>query len=597
MTGIANLVTTILGNIVNSITAGDPVNIANGDVNSVETDFVLPGIGMSLTFARRYDSQNSADVGMGVGWVFSYSDHLSFLAGGSIIWTDDQDHQYTFTPDGQGGYTVPTTLFGTFTASASGYTFRDKNGLVHQFDTQGQLVDIRDRNGNEQDVAYDASGHITTVTEAGATERQLIFTYTGNHITAVSDGTGRTWTYSYTGNELTEANAPSDAQTPQATVLYAYYTDAALGGLLEQVTEPNGGTSQFTYYGNRRAFQVTDPDGYTNTYSFNLYTNQTAFTDELGNTTLYGYNSAGNEVSVQHPDRARETFVWQNNLLTSDTDAFGQTETFQYDANGNVTTFTDRAGNVTTYTYDPTFSQVTSITQPGGRVTQNVYDANGNLVKSTDAMGDVTTMTRDAHGELTSVTKPRGNQGGTPGEFTTTYTYNDAGQVLTIATALPSTEVFTYDTRGHLTSVTDADGNTTTYAYDLLDRLTSTTDPLGETSTNVYDAIGNLIATTDRLGRTMHFDYDLKRQLVETINADGTILTGQFGPTGNLTEQTDELGRLTQSVFDDRNRLIDTIYADGSTAQTRYDGGSRIKAVTDAPATPPRLPTTRSIAR
>lgn len=566
----------------NQTTAGDPVNVANGDVNQAETDLVLPGIGLSLEFTRRYDSQNTVDIGLGVGWTFDYSDHLTFPGDGSIVWNDSQGHTYTFMPDGQGGFVTPPTIFGTLTASDSGYTYRDKNGLVHQFDLSGKLTEIIDRNGNALDIAYDVNNHIVAVTEADASERQLLFTYTGSHITAVSDGTGRTWSYDYSGGELVEVDAPSDAQTPQAVESYSYYTDAALGGLLRQVTLPNGGKTEFTYYGNRRAYQVTDPAGLTDTYSFNIYRDRTAFTDARGNITLYDYNSAGDVVAMQQPNLARESFVWQNGLKLSATDVFGQTESYQYDAQGNVTQITDRAGNVTTVTYDPVFNEVTTVTAPGGRVTQYLYDAHGNATQITDAVGDVTTMTYDSHGLVQSVTKPRGNLTATPGDFTTSYTYNDAGQILTISTDLPSTETFAYDNRGHLISATDADGHTTTYAYDLLDRLIHITDALGGQRSFVYDAIGSLIATTDALGRTTTFTYDIRRELVTTTNADGTIRSETYDAVGNLVTRTDELGRTTTAIFDAENRPIDTVYADGTMTQVRYDGGGRIVASTDA---------------
>src|SRR5271157_4918095 len=60
------------GNTPHKTDASDPVNIANGNVVRDETDFLLPGIGLSLAFARHYDSQSTTDVGLGVGWVHSY---------------------------------------------------------------------------------------------------------------------------------------------------------------------------------------------------------------------------------------------------------------------------------------------------------------------------------------------------------------------------------------------------------------------------------------------------------------------------------------------------------------------------------------------
>jgi RHS repeat-associated protein len=565
----------------NQTTAGDPVNIANGDANQVETDITLSGIGLPLSFTRRYDSQNNADVGLGVGWAYSFSDNLTFNPDGSIVWTDGQDHEYTFTPDGQGGYLTPTAIFGTFTATASGYHFRDTTGLVIEFDGSGRLTGTTDRNGNALVIAYDADGRLASVTEADAPERSLSFTWTGNHITAISDVTGRTWQYAYTGNELTEVTAPADAQTPEAAEQYAYYNDTGLGGLLQQVTLPNGGTTTFTYYANRRAYQVTDPDGFTDTYSYNLYTNQTTYTDANDHTTTYGYDSHGDLISLQLPDGAAEAFTWQNDLRTSATDVFGRTETFTYDALGNLTKDADRAGNVTTITYDPVYSQLTTLTQPGGRTTTFVYDSHGNAIRITDALGNVTTMTYDPHGLLLTLTTPRGNQPGASGDFTTTYTYNNAGQLLTRSTGLPSTVTYTYDPRGHLLSETDADGHTTTYEYDLLDRLIQVTDPLNGVTTHTYDAIGNLIATTDALGRTTRSVYDPDRRLVAVINADGSIQTTGYAPVGNLVTSTDELGRTTQTFYDTSNRPYATATPDLALSLTRYDGDGRVVATTD----------------
>ena len=65
-------------------------------------------------------------------------------------------------PDGSGGFITPVTIYGTLTSSASGYAFRDKNGLVHQFNVSGQLTQIVDKNGNALVMAYDASGHLKT---------------------------------------------------------------------------------------------------------------------------------------------------------------------------------------------------------------------------------------------------------------------------------------------------------------------------------------------------------------------------------------------------------------------------------------------------
>ena len=105
---------------------------------------------------------------MGVGWLTSYSDFLSFQADGSIVWTNDQGNRFTFAPTDPVDIRRPDTLHGTFTAVAGGFIYRDKDGLTDAFNAAGHLTQIRDRNGNALVVGYDALGQIASVSESAA---------------------------------------------------------------------------------------------------------------------------------------------------------------------------------------------------------------------------------------------------------------------------------------------------------------------------------------------------------------------------------------------------------------------------------------------
>jgi RHS repeat-associated protein len=570
------------GSNLNDSHAGDPVNIANGNVIRDETDIDLPGIGLPLVFARHYDSQSTVNVGMGTGWVHTYSHILSFEPDGSIFWTNEQGHRNKFTPDGMGGFTSPPTLHGVLTDTGPGFAYREKDGMTYEFDGSGKLTQIRDRNNNSLTMAYDGSGRLATVTDTNHPTRQLTFSYSGSNITAVSDFTGRTWAYEHTGPRLTKVTSPSDANTTVAIVRYDYYTDTARDGLMRQITEPDGGTVSYTYYPDRRAFEVTDAEGYTHHLFYNLFNRQTIFTDERGARTTYAYNDDGNLVELVHPDQAREEFVWQNQLMQSRTDPFGNTEHFQYDTLGNVLQHVDRSGTPTDFTYEPTFSVVTTITRPGGRLTVFMPDANGNIIQIDDAEGNVTTMAYFPNGLLQTRTSPRGNETPAVGDFTTTFTYNTAGQLLTQTTDLPSTITNTYDTRGNLLARTDANVNTTTFTYDLLDRVLTVTDPLMHEQQFSYDTMGRVLSTTDALNNATTSVYDLKGKLVRTTHPDGTYREFAYDGTGNLIRQADQLGRVTYLVYDDRNRLIETIFPDKAKFFTIYDGGGRAVASVDA---------------
>ena len=322
------------------------------------------------------------------------------------------------------------------------------------------------------------------------TECYLKFTYASDHITTItafdssSDTTGRTWLYQYDADgQLESVTAPSDADTPQAVTQYQYYSDATLNGLLQRVTDADGNATQYMYYPNRDCFQEIYADGTTESFSYNFHADQTAYVDARGLVAYYTYNNQGNTTKVLNPDRTTTASVWQNDLLQSATDEFGQTESYQYDANGNVTKFTDRLGHVTDYTYTD-YSNPLTVTQENGiegdsvtqyRYYQDAWGKNDELWEVVDADGDVTSYTyageSGAHGLPESMTSADGTPGD-PDADTTTYTYNAAGQVLTttaeVSPGLSIGKSYTYDDRGSMLTSTDGNGQATAYAYDLL---------------------------------------------------------------------------------------------------------------------------------
>ncbi|MFD0569263.1 hypothetical protein ACFQ0T_08275 [Kitasatospora gansuensis] len=138
------------------------------------------------------------------------------------------------------------------------------------------------------------------------------------------------------------------------------------------------------------------------------------------------------------------------------------------------------------------------------------------------------TAYRDGRGRTTSTIA----HGGTGiGDVTTTYTYNLAGQVATVA---------------------DTVGNTWIYTYDLLGRKSSQTDPDTGNSTITYDSLGRVATATDARTRTISNSYDiLSRRIATFEGADTTDVTKQ------LTSYT-----------------YDTLQKGYPTSSTRYAGGS-----------------------
>jgi len=145
-----------------------------------------------------------------------------------------------------------------------------------------------------------------------------------------------------------------------------------------------------------------------------------------------------------------------------------------------------------------TSGDLQSITNAAGHVTRfTLYDRAGRVRQMVDPKGVVTDVVYTPRGLTSSVTV-------TPPDdtaITTSYTYDNAGQ-LTGATLPDGTTLgYSYDAAHRLTGVTDAKGNTVTYTLDGMGNKTSekvkdSSGTLQRNITRVYDALNRIQQVT-----------------------------------------------------------------------------------------------------
>ena len=111
------------------------------------------------------------------------------------------------------------------------------------------------------------------------------------------------------------------------------------------------------------------------------------------------------------------------------------------------------------YTYN-SFGEVLSATDPQGNTRTYLYDTQGNLTPVTEPSpdggatpGPKTQLLYDVKGEVIKVTDPLGNA--------TSMIYSPAGLISTVKNAQKKVKSYSYDGRGNRTSQTDALGHTT----------------------------------------------------------------------------------------------------------------------------------------
>jgi YD repeat-containing protein len=248
------------------------------------------------------------------------------------------------------------------------------------------------------------------------------------------------------------------------------------------------------------------------------------WTTTVGNTNgmAFGYNSTSNAVYYDDirvtKGQARYTGAFTPsayaapNVAALSADPSTVTTQYTYDAAGRVLTAKDTLNRTTTYAYYTAAAftgtapnetghaagDLQTITNAAGHVTQfTLYDRAGRVRQMIDPKGVVTDIAYTPRGWTSSVTLTP------PGATarTTTYAYDNAGQ-LTGATLPDGTTLgYSYDAAHRLTGVTDAKGNSVTYTLDNAGNKTGeqVKDPSGNLQRNitrVYDALNRVQQVT-----------------------------------------------------------------------------------------------------
>lgn len=175
----------------------------------------------------------------------------------------------------------------------------------------------------------------------------------------------------------------------------------------------------------------------------------------------------------------------------------------------------------------------------------------------------------------------------------TTNTYNAQGLIATTTNALGHVTTYnSYDASGNLLSVTDANGVITEFTYHergwLLSSLVKhpTTATLDSLTTYTYDAIGQMLSTTLPNGVQIFYEYDDARRLKAVRNTANERIEYTLDAAGNRTQQVvkNAGGTITYSVsstFDELSRVMKVIGNNGQQDQHQYDVNDNPTATTD----------------
>ena len=487
--------------------------------------------------------------------------------------------------------TLTFTDLGIFSSAGPSIQFvRDGQGRIsqivgpmgtartYQYDAAGDLESVTDATGLVTSIAYsDSHPHfLDSVTDPrGVVAYQVQYDDDGRYIGLVdATGSAVTQQYNLPAQELVTADALGNA----TTLVYD-----ALGNIT-QATDPLGNTTLATY---------DDP--------LNPYL-ETSVTDARGVVTQFAYDDRGNMTSILEPDRVTTVQYNSPNDITridgpsptTPESGFEPTVvTMTYDANGNLQSFTNAAGETENLVYDG-FGRILSATDAEGNTMELEYgsfknpdaiqfadgsqravirNSMGAILTATNELGQSVQFAYDNAGRPLSVTDALGNQ---------YQDFYDGGLLVRTVDPLGRETKFEYDDRNRLTKVVDPLDGEILRSYDANNRLLSLTNQLGQTESWTYTSNGDAATYTDTAGNTTLYAYDAVSNRISVEDARGFVTGYSYDDQGRLIAVTDALGGAETYEYDVRDNVVAVVDRNGGLTEFSYDDVHRPLSVTDA---------------
>ncbi|MBK9218395.1 MAG: Ig-like domain repeat protein [Uliginosibacterium sp.] len=117
------------------------------------------------------------------------------------------------------------------------------------------------------------------------------------------------------------------------------------------------------------------------------------------------------------------------------------------------------------------------------------YDANGNLTRYTDPLGSATEHRYDSLGRLSTTYEPNPTPGATSTQGTISYAYDALGQLKRLTDPRSLATTYTTDGLGNTTEQVSPDTGTTRFTYDEAGNLKTRTDARGKITYFFWDAL------------------------------------------------------------------------------------------------------------
>ena len=427
--------------------------------------------------------------------------------------------------------------------------------ITTTYDASGRVVAVTDPMGYTSRKVYDAAGRVIATFDP--LDQAALMTYdAAGHVLTVTNPLGQTVTNLY------DSLGRLTSTTDHARIKNEFTYDASGNRLT--VTDGKGQTSYFEYDALNRLNVERTYDGtnwQTTTHSYQTAATASAPANYVDKATMT--DPAGRVISYTYDNRHRLTKVARTPTATGTPEAYALESAYVYDANGRLSSVTDKSIGAST-----TSAQGAAVTVS----TVYVYDALGRVLKETS-----NTRTHQHEYDIA------GNR--------------IKSKLAVSGTAVPRSVVTEYDALNRPVRIVDdnattaiaSDDRVTSYGYDLAGRAVTQRSPNSMNMRNTYDGLGRL---TSRLLGDVNSVYDPPPSgFTWTHDALGNVLTQT--ETWPASVSIPASSRTTVMTYDAANRLdTETVTDSGRAAVTtdyEYDKANNriVKNVTLGSGTAP----------
>jgi RHS repeat-associated protein len=440
-------------------------------------------------------------------------------------------------------------------------TDSDQSSTQFDYDANGNIKALRD--GLESaprmtSYTWDGYDRLTVLTDAMDNETSYQYDASGNLINSRVDGELLDLPGAAGNTRLAEVQYVYDAVHRLTLESWEFFDRQAQGPIGDGQS-----TTQYFYSPSFHLIRVVDDNNHDATVSLDTANRVSVVTDAKGNTLTYSYDANSNVTAITELDKSDlgnpdETFVSgytydSINRLTGITDSVGNVTTIGYDSRDNLTVETDALNHEARYTYDGI-----------NRLTLTVHDMNALGADPADPIDIVLGREWDDSTRLVTRTDDNGN--------VTTYTYDPLNRLTRTTYFDTTTTDATYDVHDNQVTLTDANGSVTASTYDLLNRRT-----------------GNVISPGAGIGGTTfeNFSYDGLSDPV-VAEDDDSMVTHAYDSLGQVTRETmttDTPGSpttgTTDYAYDGVGNRLSLTYPGGRVLTTTYDELDRISEITE----------------